>query len=150
MFAEKSGEAHTLFANCLRRNLCVLYCRLLEAQKAENNNAWPETVAVVLWGTDNIKTYGESLAQVMMMVGVNPVSDPLGRVNKLEVSSSSCFVYFVGRAPSRVSFSHLISQFGPFSTCGLGVLNKKEGCGRPSQPIDGTNQIKADVVLAGK
>lgn len=25
---------------------------------------WPETIAVVLWGTDNIKTYGESLAQV--------------------------------------------------------------------------------------
>ena len=64
----------------------MLCCRLLEAQKAENNNAWPETVAVVLWGTDNIKTYGESLAQVMMMVGVNPVSDALGRVNKLEVS----------------------------------------------------------------
>jgi len=59
--------------------------RLLEAQKAENNGAWPETVAVVLWGTDNIKTYGESLAQVLMMVGINPVSDALGRVNKLEV-----------------------------------------------------------------
>jgi magnesium chelatase subunit H len=40
---------------------------------------------VVLWGTDNIKTYGESLAQVMIMVGVRPVSDALGRVNKLEV-----------------------------------------------------------------
>ena len=33
-------------------------------QKAENGNKWPETIAVVLWGTDNIKTYGESLAQV--------------------------------------------------------------------------------------
>ena len=41
---------------------------------------------MVLWGTDNIKTYGESLAQVMMMVGINPVADPLGRVNKLEAS----------------------------------------------------------------
>ena len=39
-------------------------CRLLEVQKQENGGAWPETVAVVLWGTDNIKTYGESLAQV--------------------------------------------------------------------------------------
>ncbi len=33
-------------------------------QRQENGGAWPETVAVVLWGTDNIKTYGESLAQV--------------------------------------------------------------------------------------
>ena len=70
----------------LQYKILIHDCRLLEAQKAENNNAWPETVAVVLWGTDNIKTYGESLAQVMMMVGVNPVADPLGRVNKLEVS----------------------------------------------------------------
>ena len=38
--------------------------RLLERQKLDNGNAWPETIAVVLWGTDNIKTYGESLAQV--------------------------------------------------------------------------------------
>lgn len=51
----------------------------------ENGGTYPETVAVVLWGTDNIKTYGESLAQVMMMVGINPVPDALGRVNKLEV-----------------------------------------------------------------
>merc|ERR1712100_221556 len=36
-------------------------------------------------GTDNIKTYGESLAQVMLMVGVSPVPDALGRVNKLEL-----------------------------------------------------------------
>jgi magnesium chelatase subunit H len=51
----------------------------------DNNGAYPESIAVVLWGTDNIKTYGESLAQVMMMVGVKPVPDALGRVNKLEV-----------------------------------------------------------------
>ena len=38
--------------------------RLLERQKLDNGNKWPETIAVVLWGTDNIKTYGESLAQV--------------------------------------------------------------------------------------
>ena len=46
---------------------------------------YPESVALVLWGTDNIKTYGESLAQVMWMVGVRPVPDSLGRVNQLEV-----------------------------------------------------------------
>jgi magnesium chelatase subunit H len=38
----------------------------------------------VLWGTDNIKTYGESLAQVLWMLGVRPVPDSLGRVNKVE------------------------------------------------------------------
>ena len=44
--------------------MCVFIHRLLEAQRQEAGGAWPETVAVVLWGTDNIKTYGESLAQV--------------------------------------------------------------------------------------
>jgi len=52
---------------------------------AENDGKWPETIACVLWGTDNIKTYGESLAQVMDG-GVRPVPDALGRV-KLEPSS---------------------------------------------------------------
>jgi hypothetical protein len=30
----------------------------------DNGGKYPETVAFTLWGTDNIKTYGESLAQV--------------------------------------------------------------------------------------
>jgi magnesium chelatase subunit H len=63
----------------------VVVERLLERQKIENDNNWPETIALVLWGTDNIKTYGESLAQVMWMVGVRPMPDALGRVNKLEL-----------------------------------------------------------------
>lgn len=59
--------------------------RLIERQRLDNGGKYPETIALVLWGTDNIKTYGESLAQVMLMVGVRPVPDALGRVNKLEL-----------------------------------------------------------------
>jgi magnesium chelatase subunit H len=61
----------------------VVVDRLLDRQMRENNGKYPETIACVLWGTDNIKTYGESLAQIMWMVGVKPVPDALGRVNKL-------------------------------------------------------------------
>lgn len=64
----------------------IVVDRLLARQRAESGN-WPETIACVLWGTDNIKTYGESLAQIMWMVGVKPVPDALGRVNKLELIS---------------------------------------------------------------
>jgi magnesium chelatase subunit H len=63
----------------------IVVDRLLARQQAENGGAYPETIACVLWGTDNIKTYGESLAQIMWMVGVKPVPDALGRVNKLEL-----------------------------------------------------------------
>lgn len=63
----------------------VVVDRLIDRQKLDNDGAYPETIACVLWGTDNIKTYGESLAQIMWMVGARPVPDALGRVNKIEL-----------------------------------------------------------------
>jgi magnesium chelatase subunit H len=63
----------------------VVVDRLIDRQRAENDGAYPETIACVLWGTDNIKTYGESLAQILWMVGTKPVADSFGRVNKLEL-----------------------------------------------------------------
>merc|ERR1719293_384565 len=59
--------------------------KLLEKLKDENDGMYPESVAFTLWGTDNIKTYGESLAQVLALAGVKPVADSLGRVNKVEL-----------------------------------------------------------------
>jgi len=58
--------------------------RLLDRMKLDSG-AYPQSIAFTLWGTDNIKTYGESLAQVLMLLGVRPVPDSLGRVNKLEL-----------------------------------------------------------------
>jgi len=63
----------------------VVVERLLERLQTDAGGKYPESIAFNLWGTDNIKTYGESLAQVMMLVGVKPVPDSLGRVNKLEL-----------------------------------------------------------------
>ena len=62
----------------------VVVDRLIERMKADTG-AYPQSVAFTLWGTDNIKTYGESLAQVLMLAGVRPIADSLGRVNKLEL-----------------------------------------------------------------
>merc|ERR1712176_387047 len=59
--------------------------KLLEKLKDENDGMYPESIAFTLWGTDNIKTYGESLAQVLALAGVKPVADSLGRVNKVEL-----------------------------------------------------------------
>merc|ERR1712127_161417 len=59
--------------------------KLLEKLKSDNGGDYPESIAFTLWGTDNIKTYGESLAQVLALVGVRPVADSLGRVNKVEL-----------------------------------------------------------------
>jgi magnesium chelatase subunit H len=65
----------------------VVVDRLIDRQRMENDGAYPETIACVLWGTDNIKTYGESLAQILWMVGTRPIPDSFGRVNKLELIS---------------------------------------------------------------
>merc|ERR1711966_147683 len=59
--------------------------KLLEKLSNENDGMYPESIAFTLWGTDNIKTYGESLAQVLALAGVRPVADSLGRVNKVEL-----------------------------------------------------------------
>jgi len=59
--------------------------KLIEKLADENDGKYPESIAFTLWGTDNIKTYGESLAQVLALAGVRPVSDSLGRVNKVEL-----------------------------------------------------------------
>ncbi|SIR42025.1 CobN/Magnesium Chelatase, partial [Rhizobium sp. RU20A] len=40
----------------------------------------PETVAVVLWGTDNLKTGGAPLAQAMALMGARPRLDAYNRV----------------------------------------------------------------------
>ena len=45
----------------------VVVDRLLERMK-KDSGAYPHSVAFTLWGTDNIKTYGESLAQVRRCV----------------------------------------------------------------------------------
>merc|ERR1712127_67994 len=59
--------------------------KLIENLQKTNGGTYPESIAFTLWGTDNNKTYGESLAQVLALVGVRPVSDSLGRVNKVEL-----------------------------------------------------------------
>ncbi|CAJ1405423.1 unnamed protein product [Effrenium voratum] len=63
----------------------VVVERLLDSLKEQQGGELPESIAFTLWGTDNIKTYGESLAQVLALVGARPVPDSLGRVNKVQL-----------------------------------------------------------------
>jgi magnesium chelatase subunit H len=53
--------------------------RLL-ARHASENNALPETVALVLWGTDNLKTEGGPIAQALWLLGAEPRHDSYGRL----------------------------------------------------------------------
>ncbi len=53
--------------------------RLL-ARHEEDGHACPETVAMVLWGTDNLKTEGGPIAQALWLMGAAPRFDSYGRL----------------------------------------------------------------------
>lgn len=53
--------------------------RLL-ARHAIEGNALPETVAFVLWGTDNLKSEGGPIAQTLALIGARPRFDGFGRL----------------------------------------------------------------------
>jgi len=53
--------------------------RLL-ARHAADGGRLPETVAMVLWGTDNLKTEGGPIAQALWLMGARPRHDSYGRL----------------------------------------------------------------------
>ena len=46
---------------------------------------YPESIAMVLWGIDNIKTEGEAVAQALWLLGARPRRDSLNRVSDVDV-----------------------------------------------------------------
>ena len=55
------------------------------AQHLEEHGEYPETVAVMLWGLDAIKTKGESLGILLELVGAEPVKEGTGRIVRYEL-----------------------------------------------------------------
>ena len=60
----------------------VVAKNLLDRYRQENGR-YPETMALVLWGLDNIKTQGEGVAQALWLLGVRPVRDGLNRTTSV-------------------------------------------------------------------
>jgi magnesium chelatase subunit H len=54
--------------------------RLLDRYMSDGN-CFPETVALVLWGTDNLKTEGAPIAQALALLGAAPRFDGYGRLS---------------------------------------------------------------------
>jgi magnesium chelatase subunit H len=55
------------------------------AQHIKEHSEYPETVAVMLWGLDAIKTKGESLGILLELVGAEPVKEGTGRIVRYEL-----------------------------------------------------------------
>jgi magnesium chelatase subunit H len=60
----------------------VVATSLLERYRSEHGR-YPESMALVLWGLDNIKTQGEGVAQALWLLGVRPVRDALNRATSV-------------------------------------------------------------------
>jgi magnesium chelatase subunit H len=58
--------------------------RLLDKHMADGN-ALPESVAIVLWGTDNLKNEGAPIAQALALLGARPRFDGYGRLTGAEL-----------------------------------------------------------------
>ncbi|MFB1485630.1 MULTISPECIES: magnesium chelatase subunit H [unclassified Thiocapsa] len=54
--------------------------RLIERHMSEEGNSFPETIALVLWGTDNLKTEGGPIGQALSLLGALPRFDNYGRL----------------------------------------------------------------------
>ncbi|MEM9448177.1 MAG: magnesium chelatase subunit H [Cyanobacteria bacterium P01_E01_bin.6] len=59
--------------------------QLIAQHQEENSGAYPETVAVMLWGLDAIKTRGESIGIVLELVGAAPLKEGTGRIVRYEL-----------------------------------------------------------------
>ena len=53
--------------------------RLLERHRTDHGD-WPKTVAMVLWGTDNLKSEGQPIGQALALMGARPRFDGFGRL----------------------------------------------------------------------
>jgi magnesium chelatase subunit H len=61
---------------------------LLSRYRADGN-ALPESIAMVLWGTDNLKTEGGPIAQALALMGAAPRFDSYGRLAGAQLLSLS-------------------------------------------------------------
>ena len=60
--------------------------KLLQRYQADGN-AFPESIALVLWGTDNLKSEGAPIAQALALMGAKPRFDSYGRLAGAELMS---------------------------------------------------------------
>ncbi len=59
--------------------------RLIDKHVAEGHG-YPESVAIVLWGTDNLKNEGAPIAQALALLGARPRFDGYGRLTGAELT----------------------------------------------------------------
>ena len=60
----------------------------IDAYRQRHNDSLPNKVSYTLWSGEFIETEGATIAQILYMLGVEPVRDPFGRVTDLRLIPS--------------------------------------------------------------
>jgi len=63
--------------------------QLLARHVEGSGGRWPETIALVLWGTDNLKSEGAGIGQALALLGARPRFDGYGRLAGAELIPQS-------------------------------------------------------------
>ncbi len=61
----------------------------IDTYKQRHNDSIPRKVSYTLWSSEFIETGGATIAQVLYMLGVEPVRDAFGRVSDLKLIPSA-------------------------------------------------------------
>jgi cobaltochelatase CobN len=59
--------------------------QVIESFQTENDGRYPETVGVVLWGFETMKTQGETVGEIFHLLGVRPKRSGIGDMTGLEI-----------------------------------------------------------------
>ncbi len=62
-----------------------IQCERVLARHVQDGNGLPESVAMVLWATDNLKSEGAPLGQALSLLGARPRFDSYGRLTGAEL-----------------------------------------------------------------
>lgn len=62
---------------------------LITSYQAEHDGQYPETVGVVLWSTETMRTMGQSIGMVFRLMGLEPVWDSSGRLKSYTIINST-------------------------------------------------------------
>ena len=94
----------------------------IEMYRKRHNDSIPRKVSYTLWSGEFIETEGATVAQVLYMLGVEPIRDAFGRVTDLRLIPSGTSAYRCGRADQRTVTRYCCVPTFPDKPC------RRDGC----------------------
>lgn len=115
----------------------------IETYKQRHNDSIPRKVSYTLWSSEFIETGGATIAQVLYMLGVEPVRDAFGRVSDLKLIPSA----ELGR-PRIDVVVQTSGQLRDLAASRLFLINRAVEMAAAAKDDKFENQVAASVVEA--